>query len=120
MGETLDVMHAALASVRVLLADRGDETVGCVRFRQTADMVYWDRLSVSPSARAAGAHTAELSVRLAVARGDTFAAHRALLALRSLAPTPAEAIGRENRLRRELGLPMLPLLAFDDLHATRP
>ncbi len=54
------------------------------------------------------AELARLGARLAAARGDVAAAERALRVVAAAAPSPGAAVGIENRLRRELGLPLLP------------
>jgi hypothetical protein len=51
---------------------------------------------------------AELRARTAAAGGDRAGAEAALAELRGAAPTLARAVAAENRLRAELGLPLLP------------
>jgi spermidine synthase len=57
----------------------------------------------------------QMRARVAAARGDPLAARRALVSLRGSARSAREAIAAENRLRLELGLPLLPLRSERDL-----
>ncbi len=59
----------------------------------------------------------ELRARLAAAVGDDRAAGQALRVVRAQASGPDQAIARENALRRELGLPLLPRLEADEILA---
>ena len=62
----------------------------------------------------------ELQARVAAARGDAKGAERALGVLRSQASSAPQAIAHENSLRRDLGLPLLPLLDADEILAAAP
>ena len=61
----------------------------------------------------------QLRARVAQARGDTAAVEAALVAMRQLAPSLDAAVSTENRVRSELGLPLLPQRSASDVFAHR-